>query len=1358
MSENMEQVMDNSPADPVTPVNHVEERPLDIAAVPLNASAMIGASAGTGKTYTITYLVLRLLLGSGGATGFGRPLSLDELLVVTFTKAAASDLKERVREKICQARRAFEAVAGGSEPEAPDPALAGLIAEMTSGEDRKGAALKCSRLLLAAERGIDDAAISTIHSFANDSLNRIYSFEAGAAFEVELTEEQGLAKIRDRARLEIWRALFYRDDASSRALLKMLGVSDPEGLSEYESLLSKAALPYGVPGVRTVLGYAVKGEELERFSSFTSANGLKKALLGYALEREEEARRIDEDFKDKWRGYAGIFTPAAGFEERVAELKPNKAARGLIALILENPGEPSLERLSAGISGDYASYGAFGDGIFGKNYMKRIPKLKGDDQALAAGLVDACHCVYLHGRKLNELHRSGTLVAGTVTAVLILNRLDELCRAQDRISMDGLLLSLDRALHDKERGETLAEVLRRRYPVAMIDEFQDTDPVQFSIFRKLYLERGRSRACCFLIGDPKQSIYRFRNADIHSYIFARSELSASGSGGVYTLDTNYRSSAKVVEGVNCVFSGFPGREINDDPFADHDQSERIPYPKVKSGGGKLRLILDDMENEEAGNVVYFEHTQPLDKTGRVSVQVKCERFLAQAAAQAVLRCLAHGYLEDKKGNRRRVRTSDIAVLVRGVGEYGQMAAALSQYDIPCVYYSDRTSVLKTEIADYSGRKHEIASESARSVLALMEAMNGYFSQGKVLKLMGTPLSCLEGREFCALSSDADAFERETEILRECAASWERFGFLSAFTLWMKRHDTMRSLLSEQGGERRLTDCLQIAEILQSQHGVLFGAEAQIRYLRDLIEHDGQGMSPDETRRRLESERAQVKIYTIHKSKGLEFPVVILPFLWGKYGSSGKKSALSPLLPKVAYSPRAHRRVLVSGDPDGAVAAAAAREELQEDRRLLYVALTRACAANFLFISSEMLGNGNKALTLELQSCLGTPGIKQADFNALRELFGTSAGNFICHDYKAEDSAALLSSLRALDHEAEDAPPLEVSALKKGSISRVFGVSSYSAVTSGLHESGTPEQSDAAADRAGAARKPEEIASPDCFSFPAGTEPGTFLHTLLQDCNFPALSGSDFDLRRALFEEVRKIQGEALIDSWYRRTSREAGRRVIMPEALDEALEPLERWFSDITLASLPGLDDFCLRSLKKGDWIPEMDFLVPTARVSVERINALCVKSADETFPRHEILRLNEKTLCGFVTGSLDLVFRAPAGGRVRYFVADYKSTLLGRGYEDYSPDKITASVFDPRNRYDVQYLFYSLALHRFLKTRIRDYSYERDFGGVFYLYLRGMRAGDDGSGIFYTKPSLGIIEELEALFDGSAKTRRERS
>lgn len=1330
--------------------NTMPGQSLDVCTIPLNHSAMIDASAGTGKTYTITYLVLRLLLGSGGAFGFGRPLPLEQLLIVTFTRAAASDLRERIREKIRISRKAFEEVAAGQDPDGLEPQLKVLISELTTGDDPEGRALLCARLLQRAERGIDDAAISTIHSFANSSLNQIYSFEAGRAFEVELADEEGIRDLRERARLEVWRDLFYPNEDLARQLLSVISISSPEELSDFTQVLSKVRLSHSEKGVTSVLGYAVTGQEFESFSKGRSASEVKRQLYERAHQSAEMIASYKQELQNAWEQCHSFFASYSSFDEFKAQrsdplgkLTLLKGSEPFVSALFVSD-EPSLEDLSARLNGSYSSFEDFSQGFFGKRFCQTVSKLAEEERQLIEDFECHVYSIYRPVCLLHDLLATERMLCCTLIAILIEHRLDELCVKYGKLTQDGLLFALDQALHDPKRGETFAKVLRSRYPVAMIDEFQDTDPVQFSIFHTLYLKRSSHNSLCFLIGDPKQSIYAFRNADIHSYSIAKAELEKrSGGSGSYTLDTNYRSSVGIVEGVNCIFSGFPERSINEDPFFDHE----IGYTRVKASlsqrngqeiSGKWRLFMDDEQGVSPGTRVYFDHAILSDSQGKPSTKKSYRSKISECAAQVIVHCLKHGMLEDKEGQRRRVRPSDIAVLVRNYNQFRAISSALSRYKLAAVYYSDRSSVVQDPDSNFF-------SEAALSMLTLMEAISDYSSQGKVLKLMGTPLSCLSGEEFSSVAVKGDHLEKETEILRECMGVWLNFGFLSAFTLWMRRHDTMSRLLSFEGGERKLTDYLQIAELMQEKHGEIYGVQAQLHYYRKFISGQATEISQDAVRRRLESEREQIKIYTIYKSKGLEFPLVFLPFLWGKNSGNpnSSKQNISITLPPVFYSQEKQRRMLALKDPDGSIKNLNDLEKKREDMRLLYVALTRACAANFIFINHEHIAPP-QALTWELTKCLGP---EKPDFASLKQLFETAQPHFTCIDWiRTPESLIPIETTGGADDSI-----LECSTLPIGAVCSNFTVSSYSAVTSGLHDSASSESSDTLGDVTEDKLQPRHIDSPDCFSFPAGTAPGSFLHEILEKLNFAALADLEHDLGASLFSEIRYKQWHALYESWYRRSQREGYTGVITPpdELTIDTLAPLTSWFKNIVLAKLPRLDNFSLSALKQGDWIPEMDYLLPTAQIQVSAINALCKKSADEVYPAHLELKLHDKQLCGFITGSLDLVFRAPMQGQMRYFVADYKSTLLGRNYEDYASDKITASVFDPKNRYDVQYLFYSLALHRFLKSRIKYYDYERDFGGVFYLYLRGMRADDSGSGIFYTKPSLEILDELDALFSG---------
>ena len=1345
---------------------------LDVNTCPLNRPAMIRASAGTGKTYTITYLVLRLLLGSGGENAYAAgPLDIRSLLIVTFTNAAAADLRARVREKIREGRIVLEELARSGEiPEDTDDHLKQLIAEM---ERLKVPPRECARRLLEAERGIDDAAICTIHSFCDQALNKVYSFEAGEAFEMELTGD--ISDQQQRAAREIWRELFYESDRErGQALLKLMGTVSPSGLRGRILDLGKVRVTGGSDAGK-VMEWAVRGygfENLGKELKGCGERGLFNKIRALGDEYSQKLEELDGSLND---AYAQVRASAPGCKNQ-ADLADSFNDNGSVTL--------------------YADSGRFLDLVLANEHLTDPEKLRrlidnGKDNTLkifknkngqAAAetprgrqLLASCRELQKAAAQRHSALEGMSQVLKTLAAMLVILRTRALCRQDRVLSFDDLISSLDKALHKKGSGPKLAQKLRARYPVAMIDEFQDTDPVQFSVFRELYLteEAKHDRAVCFLIGDPKQSIYAFRNADVHSYLRAGAEISriypnARNGQDYFTLGTNFRSDRGVVESVNDIFGGFKDPEsgevvANADPFFEKngDPHERIGYERVtahasgKGFCGKLRFYFDGLENSTAGCFVNFVEDMP-SSAGKTNT----DKFCARDAAQCVRDLLDYGYLVPDKGQRRRVRPSDIAVLVRGATENAKIADALQALDrpVPSVYFSDRGSVLNHPEESFQNKNQEekkvLANQCASDMLCLMEAVQDFENRSAVLRLLGTRLSGLTPDEFFEYASGEGDLEEVIALLRRCALSWGRYGFLSAFSLWARERGLISWQLGVKGGERALTDYYQTAEIIQAHRQEFPGTEAQLRWFRDQLTVDE---SDNETlRKRLESENDQVKVITIHKSKGLEFPVTVLPFMWGRTHLQDQDG------PVIFYdAAQGQRTRVVSLDnapidngPGESVTPSALKktEDEQEEARLLYVALTRACGATFLFVNRDNLSRGASALVKET-----VPGAADSAvaYDQAKKLFDSCPETY-CVNYRETLQAQLAGKTKNPEGDLVNNPQkkdLKPSAIEKGTVRADFSVSSYTALTAGLHDhdfdEGIEVQNAARQERRTAA------AEPDRFSFPRGTQAGTFLHTLLEHCNFheAGVEGSGRDSLHDLLrtQSYAPVAG-ALFSSWGKRALRDGMPKPEKSLQDFDYLEPLQQWFEDIINAKILSTPEggFSLGMLESGGWIPEMDYLIPTGAVSSEAVNALCLESAQEVLGRRPELTLKPSMLHGFVTGSLDLVFRAPGeDGRMKYYVADYKSTYLGPDFSAYSEDAVRQSVFDPHNRYDVQYLIYTLALQRFLKSRIHDYSYERDFGGVLYLYLRGLKRTDEGlsPGIFFTRPSFEIVQRLDRLF-----------
>lgn len=1363
--------------------------PLEIKTFDLNSSSMIEASAGTGKTFTISNLVVRLLL-EGLKKGKGEnatPLDIEDILVVTFTNAAASDLRARILEKIHTCRVLFEAIGKGQKTvdslDENDPLkdivelyLKDKLKVKDSLENNNAVDINIqqkqatlySRLLIRAERSIDKASISTIHSFCNKALNQIYSFEAGRAFNVELTND--VEEEKREAAFTVWRDLFYKDsDFNKELLLELLGKDSPLGFKKTIEELSQVRLINDTEGY---FGFSLK-------SYYHSSETLQKtpiARLKYLLDtierdiaaiNEEHAQDLQIVEKYKNEVFDANEKPGSLYELAKGDYKKN-AIKSDVKIILKS--------LLANIAS-----GKFNSFNFGQEIKKNVKKsydfkdFYNEDSNFVSGIKD-----YAFARlaEIDEFEKAASSVIITalgmqanvdlikkeldcLVSVMMIKKTDALCERDNLISNNEVLRQLAVALtKEKDRRDVLASLLRKRYPIAMIDEFQDTDPVQFTVFSKLYLNQDavNSNAHCYLIGDPKQSIYKFRGSDINSYNEAKSQIEEIG-GCVYTLETNYRSNANVVKAVNEIFAQVKeGCDSNyvAKPFDYNDSySEKTPSnikfePVIASPNSEKSSFYFDIPIED--NLVASDENLSDTSENNTSVcnfvrkiefndKTKAEvlmQAISKSVALEVKRCLLYGKI-NSKGNVRAVKPSDIAILVSNKNENKAIQDALKELSIQSVYFSDDESVLSfsSQSKSYSNSSDDSpkASVEAENIIYLMEAICNSTNASKVYRLLGSSLLSLTREEFIQ-KTDSFEFDDEISLLRECGNKWESYGFITAFLYYLNKHDLLKTMLNAENGERALSNYFQIAEIIQSINSKVIGSNAQLLWFKDLVLNGNSDLSDDVTKKHLESEQSLVKIYTIHKSKGLQYPIVFSPFLFGttNYDKDG-----------IYYDPH-DSHVSLSLNPSEPVNGTAISElekvaSLQEKVRLLYVDLTRAQLANFVFLP---IYNDEK---------------KTNAVSALRSITIPKEGELL----KALDSEELFTNLNKFDNESDpDNEKLiaakvkvesqcsekidEPSSLDKGSVDNSFTVTSYSAITSGAHNDMFASDIDEKEIEPDANDIDEDISNEEHnlinFTFSRGSSAGSFLHKLLE------IVLSRNDVNKEDQESIYQFVNSQLKYDYYHLISNQG----------NEKISALASWLTNILNANL--LPESSNNShLKLSDLTPdncarELDYYLPCKDFKVKVLNELCHEFYEKVVQDNNLSHipdlpdLKKSNFKGFMKGSLDLVAKFTTKQGDKFFMIDYKSNYLGDSFCDYTQDSILKSIFEAR--YDVQILFYSLALFRFLKCTLHDFSYEKDFGGVMYLYLRGMNSNDTVStGQFYVRPSEELIKRLSNLFDG---------
>ncbi|ELP1737718.1 exodeoxyribonuclease V subunit beta [Vibrio cholerae] len=1186
---------------------------LDTLRFPLHGARLIEASAGTGKTYTIAGLYLRLVLGHGCAeTRHAHPLSVDQILVVTFTEAATAELRDRIRRRLHDARLAF--ARGASE----DPLLRSLLAEFTDHN------LAVS-LLLSAERQMDEAAIFTIHGFCQRMLTQ-NAFESGSRFENEFVTDE--SRLKAQVVADYWRRQFYPLPISLASEVRRLWPAPAALLSEIAGYLSGPPVKLTTPLMEGDLA-ALQQAQIARICEikqywFAEREEIEPAVTGSDLHKNSQnalLRRLP--ILDAW---AQSETQDLHVPSELEEFTQS----GLLAKSKKgNPPQLALfERIEA--------------------FLAEPVSLK------TPLLVHAIHHCRHWLAKAKSTHHW--------------------------LSFDDLLTQLSAALDNDEQG-LLGERIRSLYPVAMIDEFQDTDPLQYSIFSRLYLDYPQCGL--LMIGDPKQAIYAFRGADIFTYIKARNQVSAH-----YTLGTNWRSSAAMVAAVNQVFSSATY------PFI---YSDDIPFQPVAASPGADKRHWS-LEGQVQPALTYW-WPEDLDKP-----QSKTDYYaqMAEACAaqiQHILTASASGAAIFHRGEA--IEAGDLAVLVRTGNEARMVRDALSQQGIASVYLSNRDSVFASDVAQ----------DIERLLLAVWQPEDERLLRAAI----ASNLFALTASELDALNNDENEWEQLIAEFRQYRRLWSERGVLPMLRAVLTQRHIAERWLAESEGERWLTDYLHISELLQQATREIDSDQGLLRFLTQAMADAAQGLGgSDEQIQRLESERRLVQIVTIHKSKGLEYPLVFLPFVMSYRESSEGK---------YYDTESATTWVDLTGNEDAL--AKADQERLAEDLRLLYVALTRAVYGCFIGIAPLRNGNSSQEPTSAHRSAMG----------------------FLLQDGQeggiADLQQALLKQCENLPDVVQCPPPKrfeqayqppklderELTARELSqAIDRRWRVTSYSGlVMQSSHARNDPLQElpllevggfdlDSAQERDGAALESVERS---IFNFPRGARPGTFLHSLFEEVDFQQSAQSEPNTKIIL----ELMESEQIESEWL----------PVLQQLVD-------------TVLSTP-LDGKALRlqQIMAAQRLTELEFLLPIEVLDAPTLNRIT--------QRHDPLSahagdLGFHAVQGMLKGFIDMVFQYQG----RYYVLDWKSNHLGDDPAAYHPQRLGSAMAD--HRYDLQYQIYALALHRFLRSRLAHYNYEQHFGGVFYLFLRGMDGRTD-QGVFHTKPSLALLDELDGLIAGRELAQR---
>ena len=1173
--------------------------------VGLDGIKLIEASAGTGKTYTIANLYLRHIL-AGREPG--------ELLVVTFTNAATEELRGRIRARLHDALLLLQ------HPAASNDQFLSLLLSQWQSLDSETQRLQMRRLQLAL-RCMDEAAIDTIHAFCQRALTD-HAFHSGQTFEVTLLEDDRL--LWEEALKDWWRRRSYTLASTDWHLFKTC-LKDLPALLKWQDQ------------IRAHPTHTLLPREPEDLS----------ALFRVWREHDQEMQALASQWKQQ--------------RDEILETLQQSPALSRAATTPYHPDKlPGLieqwdhyfnsdQLLEIPVSLEYLSSACLVE--------KSTRAKRGSDSRLESGFFLALQQALERIREFQIRFRARALIEAHDFAdqhVRTLKRESRTLAYQDQLTL--LLEALQGA-----SGEALGRSLRTRFPVAMIDEFQDTDAIQYGIFKRLYFDQDHTSL--IMIGDPKQAIYSFRGGDIFTYMKAKSEAGVQH----YSLQTNWRSEAPLIQALNSLF----GRREAPFIYAGAiDYVPALPAPK----DDKEPLLIDNL-----ATVPLTIWRIPLDERQKPYSKAHAHALLHEATANEIARLIQGGHEGKVKLGKNPLCSADIAVLVRTSYEGNALRSVLLEKGVRAVTI---------------GRECVFDSEEANGLLVLLQAINHYSDRRLLRNALASSLLRLDYLAIAAVVDDEIAWQEWLEIIHGLHLLWLNNGFIVMFQHLLQELKIGEKLAATGQADRRLTNLLHIAELLQQQSRASAGLDALLGWYRDQLSQ----VSTEAAELRLESDEALVKIVTIHRSKGLEYPVVFIPYLWECKPVDVSGDSL------LRFHDADGNLVVDLGSADFSQHGyCAERERLAEDIRLAYVATTRARSKVYLAWGDvgdgRMKGPPSKtalAYLLHPRQSAGDLG------DQFPQAFSRPAS--LDHDLaslqaSAEGTIAVIALPQASDFDirkpqTQPEEPLEVAQFNARAAT-TWRIASFSSLTQDIHQ---------------VAHGGSKSSGDPILDFPAGSHVGLLLHSLLEHLDF---------------QQDIQAQCRELLPGIARRYGFES----------TEHLATISNWM-EILVQSPLNHGGLTLSKLSGEQRLNELSFDFGLDHLHISQLNDWFVSPGEQ-----QVEPISGRDFRGLITGVIDLVFEYQG----KYYLADYKSNFLGGRIDDYSPDRLRRAMAD--RRYDLQYRLYAVALHRYLAQRIPDYRYDQHFGGVYYLFLRAMRPqyGPD-YGVYFDLPEWSELESLDRL------------
>jgi exodeoxyribonuclease V beta subunit len=1154
----------------------------DVTTTPLERGiTLIEASAGTGKTFSLAGLILRLIAE--------QHLRIQEILAVTYTIAATAELKERIRERLHDALQHLR------EGKSTDEILIRVLAR----EDLE----KSIHAIDLALQSFDEAHVFTIHSFCQRILQD-YAFESGTSFDGQLVPDPTALYVE--VGMDFWRVQLDTASPLICAVLMAWQCSPAEWT-----------------------------ELLERIRNHPDLAFIPPAGSDNFVDLTKTIERSADEIRAEWKS-------------KESEIKK----------ILEN--DPNLSRSQQHFHADRVA-----------ELLLKIAEACGDfdsaDPLCFKALEDVSSEAIKAGTKTNHTppkHRFFelcTTFARSVQTLFLRLTYDFLEYAgkeiplrkarSNTINFDDLVLALRRAL-DGPSAERLSKAIGAKYRAVLVDEFQDTDPPQYEIFRRVF---GGGEHHLYYIGDPKQAIYGFRGADVFTYLGATHDVNKT-----LTLGTNWRSEQRLVNAVNALF------QQREDPFI----LEGISHHRIAAATHPSFPILTGLPKAA---------TAPLSLRSVASTRDDGEAMnkaqATTAVCEAVVADIKRIQASDAQLGPRKLGLGDMAVLVRTNAQAQQMQKVLRRHNIRAIMQSEQSVFASDEAAEL----HDF-------LRGLLDPAREKAFKGALI----TSIIALNGDDLLQLEVNEPERQRWLDKFFEWRTRWSTQCFIAAFRQVVVEQKLRARLVQGEGGERRLTNFLHLAELLH-------GAETTLRLKPDALvdwlakQRKSSRVAQDEFQLRLESDSDAVQVVTVHKAKGLQYPVVFCPFTWASADSNwwdelqfhdrNKADTLTFSLHGTAAGSDEQKRW-------------ASEERISEEIRMLYVAITRARNRCNVYVP-DYQSVGQSALAFLF---------KPPERNDLPKTFARLADEM--------PDCISFSTVKDMGS-VERGPEPEATQLAArtftGRIDPTAMIASFSGLNTGRIE--LEEQEPEITDAPELVVEEEVVTGNSIFDFARGARAGDFFHAVLERLDF-------------VQPDLERLVDEQLLWHGFAGTKCRDAILSTLKQLLEVELEP-----------------GMALRQISKAARLSELEFTYRLKRLDPAGLAALFKRSGSLPKPFiGNLERLRFDPVEGYLRGFIDLFFQCGA----RYFVVDWKSNWLGNRISDYGSAGMQRAMLD--HNYFLQAHLYVLAADLFLQNRITNYNYERDFGGVFYLFLRGIDGKNIKSGVYMQRPTQRVVELLREL------------